>query len=250
MENVQESMDTSFSDIDRLEAELGKVRGTGKSELGTDINGILYAMECFKNVMDAEQDNCVFQCEVEYLIAGKDNDYDNLTCVVNQIILHRLPVNMAVLLSDAEKMAEISSMAATLALVPGITYGAAKYLLAACFSYGETILEIRTLLAGGKIPLLKKAADWKLDLAHIGNLTSVEPTSGQTEKGLDYEAFLMLLLAEKNNRMYYRMCDLIQLNTALVQDGFLITNCVDAFTIDIDITKGKRSYATSVSAVY
>jgi hypothetical protein len=60
----------------------------------------------------------------------------------------------------------------------------------------------------------------------------------------------MLLLAEKNNRMYYRMCDLIQLNTALVQDGFLITNCVDAFTIDIDITKGKRSYATSVSAVY
>lgn len=141
-------------------------------------------------------------------------------------------------------------MAATLALVPGITYGAAKYLLAACFSYGETILEIQTLLAGGKIPLIKKAADWKLDLAHIGNLTSVEPASGQTEKGLDYEAFLMLLLAEKNNRMYYRMCDLIQLNTALVQDGFLITNCVDAFTIDIDITKGKRSYATSVSAVY
>jgi hypothetical protein len=249
-ENVQESMDTSFSDIDRLEAELGKVRGTGKSELGKDINGILYAMECFKNVTDAELDNCVFQCEVEYLIAGKDNDYDNLTCVVNQIILHRLPVNMAVLLSDAEKMAEISSMAATLALVPGITYGAAKYLLAACFSYGETILEIQTLLAGGKIPLIKKAADWKLDLAHIGNLTSVEPASGQTEKGLDYEAFLMLLLAEKNNRMYYRMCDLIQLNTALVQDGFLITNCVDAFTIDIDITKGKRSYATSVSAVY
>lgn len=116
-----------------MEAELGKVRGTGKSELGTDINGILYAMECFKNVTDAELDNCVFQCEVEYLIAGKDNDYDNLTCVVNQIILHRLPVNMAVLLSDAEKMAEISSMAATLALVPGITYGAAKYLLAACF---------------------------------------------------------------------------------------------------------------------
>lgn len=239
-----------FSDIDRLEAELGKVRGTKKSELGTDINGILYAMECFKNVTDAEQDNCVFQCEVEYLIAGKDNDYDNLACVVNQIILHRLPVNMAVLLSDAEKMAEISSMAATLALVPGITYGAAKYLLAACFSYGETILEIRTLLAGGKLPLVKKASDWKLDLAHIGNLTSVEPASGQREKGLDYEAFLMLLLAEKNNRMYYRMCDLIQLNTALVQDGFLITNCVDAFTIDIDITKGKRSYATSVSAVY
>lgn len=77
------------------------------------------------------------------------------------------------------------------------------------------------MLAGGKIPLLKKAADWKLDLAHIGNLTSVEPTSGQTEKGLDYEAFLMLLLAEKNNRMYYRMCDLIQLNTALVQMDFL-----------------------------
>ena len=94
--------------------------------------------------------------------------------------------------------------------------------------------------------LLKEYAETVVAVANI----KIAVRSVKTEKGLDYEAFLMLLLAEKNNRMYYRMCDLIQLNTALVQDGFLITNCVDAFTIDIDITKGKRSYATSVSAVY
>ena len=41
---------------------------------------------------------------------------------------------MAVLLTDPEKMAEIVSIALTLSLAPGITYGAAKYLLVACLS--------------------------------------------------------------------------------------------------------------------
>lgn len=48
---------------------------------------------------------------------------DNLQGVVNRIVLHRLPLNLAYLLSDSAKMAEVSSIAAVLALVPGVTYG-------------------------------------------------------------------------------------------------------------------------------
>ena len=248
--DASEDIDISFSNIDRLEADLGKVSMTDHSAVEENINSILYAMECFGNYMEDKKDDCIFQCEVEYLIGGKNNDYDNLACVINKIILHRLPMNMAVLLTDAEKMAEISSMAATLALIPGVTYGAAKYLLAACISYGETILEIRTLLAGKKIPLVKKSTDWKLDLANIGKLSDMDTESYEGIDGIDYESFLMLLLAEHTDQLYYRMCDLIQLNIGLKQEDFRIADCIDAFTVDLDIAKGRRKYDMSVSAVY
>lgn len=81
---------------------------------------------------------------------------------------------MAVLLTDPEKMAEIDSIALTLSLAPGITYGAAKYLLVACLSYAETLVEIRSLLAGHKIPLVKTGAEWTVDFDSIGKLTELD----------------------------------------------------------------------------
>lgn len=76
-------VDTTFSDIDRLEAELGNISGTDASALQQNGNGILYALSCFDYFTREDGLDNPLKCEVEYLICGKDNDYDNLSAVVN-----------------------------------------------------------------------------------------------------------------------------------------------------------------------
>lgn len=243
-------VDTTFSDIDRLEAELGNISRTDASALQQNGNGILYALSCFDYFTREDGLDNPLKCEVEYLICGKDNDYDNLSAVVNWIMLHRLPVNMAALLLDKTKMAEIESMALVLALTPGVTYGAAKYLLVACLAYGETLIEVKFLLAGNQIPLVKNSSNWILDFDSIGKLSDIETVDYKGADGIDYEAFLMLLLAEKSNQMYYRMCDIMQLNVRQEQDDFRIENCISAFTADLNISRDSRDFSLSIGVSY
>lgn len=254
------SVDTAFEDIDRLEADVQKMTRSGSSESGEDENGLsemtdagkelLYGLTCFDYFTRTDGKGHPLQCEVEYLIAGRDNDYDNLQAVVNRIVLHRMPVNMAVLLTDPEKMAEIDSIALTLSLAPGITYGAAKYLLVACLSYAETLVEIRSLLAGHKIPLVKTGAEWIVDFDSIGKLTELDRMDYSGADGVDYRAFLFLFLAEKGDVIYERMCDVMQMVVREKQPEFLMRDCICAYTADLDIRKHGRNFSIATEASY
>lgn len=243
-------MDTSFEDIDRLEADMQKMTRNGLSEMTDAGKELLYGLTCFDYFTRADGKGHPLQCEVEYLIAGRDNDYDNLQAVVNQIVLHRMPVNMAVLLTDPEKMAEIDSIALTLSIAPGITYGAAKYLLAACLSYAETLVEIRSLLAGHKIPLVKTGAEWIVDFDSIGKLTEIDQINYTGADGVDYRAFLFLLMAEKGDVIYERMCDVMQMVVREKQPEFLMKDCICAYTADLDIRKHGRNFSIAIEASY
>lgn len=271
------SVDTSFEDIDRLEADMKKMTRSGLSESEQSVNGeskqasglsesgeagsglsemtdagkeLLYGLTCFDYFTRTDGKGHPLHCEVEYLIAGRDNDYDNLQAVINRIVLHRMPVNMAVLLTDPEKMAEIDSIALTLSLAPGITYGAAKYLLAACLSYAETLVEIRSLLAGHKIPLVKTGAEWIVDFDSIGKLTELDQINYTGADGVDYRAFLFLLLAEKGDVIYERMCDVMQMVVREKQPEFLMKDCICVYTADLDIRKHGRNFSIAIEASY
>ena len=254
------SVDTSFEDIDRLEADMQKMTRSGSSESGEAGNGLsemtdagkelLYGLTCFDYFTRTDGKGHPLQCEVEYLIAGRDNDYDNLQAVVNRIVLHRMPVNMAVLLTDPEKMAEIDSIALTLSLAPGITYGAAKYLLVACLSYAETLVEIRSLLAGHKIPLVKTGAEWTVDFDSIGKLTELDRRDYSGADGVDYRTFLFLFLAEKGDVIYERMCDVMQMVVREKQPEILMRDCICAYTADHDIQKHGTNFSIAIEASY
>lgn len=254
------SVDTAFEDIDRLEADMQKMTRSGSPESGEAGKGLsemtdagkelLYGLTCFDYFTRTDGKGHPLQCEVEYLIAGRDNDYDNLQAVVNRIVLHRMPVNMAVLLTDPEKMAEIDSIALTLSLAPGITYGAAKYLLVACLSYAETLVEIRSLLAGHKIPLVKTGAEWIVDFDSIGKLTELDRMDYSGADGVDYRAFLFLFLAEKGDVIYERMCDVMQMVVREKQPEFLMRDCICAYTADLDIRKHGRNFSIATEASY
>lgn len=72
----------------------------------------------------------------------------------------------------------------------------AKYFLVACWSYAETLVEVKSLLAGNSISYVKKAETWQTDFKKLGNLKNVENINYEGRDSLDYEDFLMIFLAE------------------------------------------------------
>ncbi|MGN0396378.1 MAG: DUF5702 domain-containing protein, partial [Coprococcus sp.] len=152
----------------------------------------------------------------------------------------RIPFNFVYLMTDREKMSEIEAIAITLSLIPGVPYAVVKYLLIGCWSYAETLVEVKSLLAGNKIPYLKSKETWLTDINNMGNLGNIESLGYEGPAGIDYEGFLMLLMAEHIDKLYYRMADVIQLNMRQINDSFRMENMISACTFDISGSCGRR----------
>lgn len=224
--------DFEFDDLDELESHLWEKDPDSSDTLKDNFYGICYAMEFFNKYTSSDRDRPL-DCEVEYMICGKDNDYDNLKGVVYRIIAHRLPVNLAYLLTDSSRVAEVEAIAAVLALIPGVTYSAVKYLLLGCWAYAETIADIRVLLDGNKVQLIKSSASWNTDIYNLAGLTRLGTDGYEGVDAIGYEEFLAVLLAEHAGDMYIRMADLIQMKLSLYEDTFVMENMLCEFSLDV-----------------
>ena len=111
-------------------------------------------------------------------------------------------------------------------------------------------MEIRSLLAGHKIPLVKTGAEWTVDFDSIGKLTELDRMDYSGADGVDYRAFLFLFLAEKGDVIYERICDVMQMVVREKQPEFLMRDCICAYTADLDIRKHGRNFSIATEASY
>lgn len=104
------------------------------------------------------------------------------------------------------------------------------------WALGESLMDVRGLLAGKKIPLLKAKADWQLELEQLlsmGKERIVE--AGECDTGLSYLSWLKILLFMSNIVLQeFRMMDLIQMNLRQGQDSFRMRRCVYQIRIQGD----------------
>ena len=229
----EEEKDNSFKDIKNLNNFL-KQSAKEKNQEGLLQKAAFldYVDYHFSNGVNQKEDS-VAKCEIEYILKGKDNDFDNLQGVVNDITWLRMPVNYSYLLTDEAKKSEALTLAAAICTATGTEalIEVVKYLLLGCWAYGETLCDMRTLLEGGKIPYTKTAASWKTDLKNIG----ASSTAGTVKNGLSYEDYLLILLAKKSgkklNVCYARMLDLVQWNLQSTDDTFFFENYVGELRI-------------------
>lgn len=173
--------------------------------------------------------------QAEYLISGKPSDQKNLKHVVMRLLLLREGLNYQYCL----KTQELNGAAGELALaltggfgIPALTT-ATRHALLLGLAYGESLLDVRTLLAGGKVALFKDAASWQLSFETLGMLGSIlERTDGNgQEEGLDYTDYLRILLQMcKRSDLKLRALDLIQyrLQQQSGSEGFQAQNAIVA----------------------
>lgn len=166
---------------------------------------------CYGTVHSADG---VLDYELEYIHAGKLSDRENLRSVVKDLLWLREGANFLYLQTDAVKREEAYALAASIAAAAGIipATGLIAQGLLAAWAYAESILDVRTLLAGGKIPWMKTDGSWNSSLSGIGSLLAGSARAKEQEDGEDYVGYLQKLLYLKSARtLNYRAMDLMEL---------------------------------------
>ena len=190
-----------------------------------------------------------FLYQTEYAIAGKGSDAENLRSVLTRLLLIREGLNLTYLASDAEKQAQAYAAAAVIAAafwIPECTE-LVKGILLLCWAFGESMLDIRCLLDGGKVPVLKDAASWHLSLEDLAGL-SVKTSVSNAQNGLDYQEYLCLLLMMKGgNTLMSAVADLLEYNRRAKggEESFSLDTCVCGLKIQVSGCIGSHDYTVT-----
>lgn len=124
-----------------------------------------YLMEKCGHYTKKKEGSCL-DYQMEYILAGKSSDRENLKTVVNRLLILRETANFLYLLTDSSKKAEAEALAMTLAAV--ILFPELKDLIKLsiliAWAYAESVNDVKILLEGGKVPLGKDSMSWNMSL--------------------------------------------------------------------------------------
>ena len=183
--------------------------------------------------------------QTEYILGGKTGDIENLKSVAGRLLLIREGVNIVHLVSDGTKRAQAAGLASAIAsafLIPPAT-GVIEAALLLCWAFGESILDVRELFDGGKVPLVKSTADWQLSLENLPELLNgLDSVRRGSEDGMSYEDYLqVLLLGVSREEKITRAMDMIELCVREKgRKNFRMDSCIVAAEISVDVKANKR----------
>lgn len=168
--------------------------------------------------------------EVEYLICGNSSDPDNLSGVVHRLLAVRAGLNLIHILRSKNMREQARTLASVITGVASITplVLATTFFVMSVWSLGEALMDVKGLLAGKKVKLVKKKDDWTLTIENLITMAKNKKLdSGGGDSGLSYLSWLKILLfVTPAVRQDYRIMDVIELNLAQGKSGFRMRNAV------------------------
>lgn len=184
--------------------------------------------------------------EMEYLLFGLEGDRENLVQTAERLLMVREGMNLIHILGDSEKRSQAKALAASVVgafgLLPLVSITA--FLIMGLWAFGEAVGDVKALLKGDKIPILKGKEDWSLSLDNLLEFAAKGSLEGSKsrESGLNYQQYLTIfLLLEPGTRLLYRIMDVIERNLGNKNAGFLLSDC--AYRVDIQAELcGKHVY--------
>ena len=199
----------------------------------------LYLIDKFGNAAN-KKENTALDYEMEYLLGGKASDKDNLEYVIGRIRILRFAVNYGYLLTDKDMQMEVDTLATTLSAVflsPEIG-PVIKHALLLAWAYGESLTDVKTLLAGKKVPAVKSKESWNLTLDGLLELAKNRsiPEGKETEEGNSYEQYLqMMLVLKSKEELSMRALDLVEMNlrSGMEKTFFRADACVSGADFDM-----------------
>lgn len=176
--------------------------------------------------------------DLEYILGNSGTDQENLSQVMEKLLLIREGMNFIYLLGDQKKSGEAQTLAMALTGVLGLTplAGLVKLMILAAWAFAESVTDVRALADGGRVPFFKQSADWKTSLEQApamaaggqsGSGAGGESSGESSKKGLRYQDYLRLLLClTSKDKKLYRCMDMIQWNIQREEPGFYLKNCL------------------------
>lgn len=190
-----------------------------------------------------EKENSMLRYQIEYIIAGKDNDWQNLEQIARKLLKWREVSNVLYILSDSAKIAEAEAMALALtavALSPELAEPV-KYAILFAWAYVESLRDVKDLLKGGKVPVYKSSADWKTGINSIKDVRGSLNNTDEGGRGLSYKEYLeiMLFLADSHNKTF-RAMDVMEMDIRKTPGNseFRLDGCFDTYRARLSVTSG------------
>ncbi len=166
----------------------------------------------FSNFSDIKEHGGICY-ELEYMVGGHRRDRDNLEAVINRLMIAREASNYAHIMGDPGKSELAYGVA--LALV-GFTGNAAiikatQLGIIAAWALGESVLDIRALLSGKRIAIIKSTSDWTLDLKNLAAALEGDMEAKECANGITYEEYIYgLLLFASESKLGLRGLDVME----------------------------------------
>lgn len=202
------------------------------------LNAVLfhsYLMTHFSDYLEENREGAL-SYELEYLIAGKAADMDNLFSVVMQLCMLRAVLHFISLYTDSARksMAEQAALAACGIIGLPALKSIITFLLLFIWAVEEAVIDVAALLQGKKLALYPGKNGGSLtfpELFLFSRKLTAEKAKGKKEAGgpgFGYREYLQvfLLLLPKDVKSY-RSLDLIQENLRKGYDAsFRVSRCV------------------------
>lgn len=204
-----------------------------------------YEMTHFQHY-GSDFDHTGLKYEWEYVINGKKSDKANLAATVEKLLAMREAENLISLTRDQVKMAEVESLALSLVGWTGnpAIIEATKAGLIASWAYVESVLDVRTLLAGKKVALLKTPDQWTSQLLCLANYFHSSVKAKECREGISYEEYLCIMSAMQTEKtLGLRSLDLME-NVLHLQEGY------ETVTMDRCVYRMKVSFAYESKPVF
>lgn len=233
----------NFMDRKAMEKQMDQLREPlSEDSLTSELPVILYATKYFHYLTDTSKKEGT-KYEVEYLIAGKDTEKENLGDVFWKMIAFRFLTNITCIYKDPAKQKEAVLLATSILGITGLppVISVAKNLLLIALAYGESIIDVRNLSEGKKVPVIKTPSNWQLSFS---NLSTLNCKRKPVNKGMKYEDYLFLLLImQKDKRQkYFRMMDLMEQNIKSKVMDFKLDQCISSYKITQNIKLKKLGF--------
>ena len=244
---------------DQYISHRSRMQGTGMcreaAALSGEPNELVFQVYLFEKCgyYGEEMEKSLLKYQIEYILAGKNVDWQNLEYVAKRLLRWREVANVIYILSDSAKVAEAHTAAGALAAVlacPALLEPVAYTILFA-WAYVESLQDVKTLLSGGRVPIMKTAADWKTGINSLKNVRgSLSADSGG--RGLNYKEYLQIMLfLQDQQKRTFRAMDIMEMDIRRTpgNGAFRLDGCFDTYEADLAVSS-RFGYAYEMTRQY
>lgn len=215
-------------------------QGTGLPEYAEEPDGLISELLFGEFLLQKygfygqEKENSHLKYQLEYILYGRDNDISNLRECAERLLWIRSGANYLYLTTkDSVKIKEVELAATAICSLLGIPKAAEvlAQLIILLWVMAESTYDVKCLLEGGKVPLIKKQGEWRLSLTGIFQGELWKKNIDMTNvSGISYEGYLRIFLAIMNQEdKVMRSMDMAELDIRKTagNEQFRIDQCMD-----------------------
>lgn len=200
------------------------------------------------------KDDSALGYQLEYILYGNDNDFDNLDDFASQLFKVRYVINAVYLFSCSAKVNEAAALAA--AVTSGIAspqlMEAVKMTILFAWCHAETIQDLRIIFDGNGAAEYKSDGTWNIPLSELLMFTSSLDSYHAVQNGKTYQDYLAgFLFVKKEKTIRKRLMDIMEMDIRRTPGNqyFQMDTCIYQLMAEVNVSS-KYGYGYSITRDY